>query len=857
MAEVTGSIGGQPVELDNAATEATLRQLLAAMNRQTQVLGQAMKAPPGGGGGGGGAGPGAAAAAAAAAANNNLGKSSSLASKAGGALSAAMGPLAKVAGVLGGVLGDLVASGVKTIGNLADFAGQLMDGTGGLSGFFGALKDLPFGLGAVAGLFEKIAKMQEAELKTYRDLTKAGVNFGGSLNDIRSTALGLGMTMDEYAGVIKKNQSALVMLGGSTNDGAMAFNKIAKQLRDSPMGEQLRGMGITGEEAAAGLGSYIKMTGARSKEELKNTTAIAESAGRYMKSLDALSQLTGESKEALEAKMAEEAQEAQFQSYLSTLDEKSREKAMEGLKESLARGGKGAAQAFKDQVQGLPPMTEAGQQFVAQSKAGADAVNTLANNVKDSTKTAEDQKKAGDALTVGLAKEHKERGTLNAALARSGGAAGDVANAQARAASQAHAAGTETVEQATAARKKIEEQQNKLAESAAGRAAEAEKAFKDMGAMIYGMLQPALAAIIPLMQDMAQSFMGFVKDNMPAIKKALTDVAEFATKFVKNMFSEDGRAKIVNDLTYYLKLMMIEVKKALLPKIMYSDADAEADKKKLDLEKQSYDKKAEAAQIEMENSKKLEALKVAKDEKERAKVEGEKAKAEADIKKLEDLKKGGTKLDSEQQKQLDEAQATLKKKQEILALSKDENAMKAAATAQGNASTLRSQGAAAADAAKDSGQSNRQDMTDWSAAGGLSGAKGGIFNGPESGYMVQMHGNEAIVPMDNLKASKTPLPDFNSLLAGAGGAMGDAANAQASASKGMDISSMFGDMAKSLGLPIGGAPSAQAGSSDNLLKELQTLNKQTTEMLRYMKLTHGESRDLVSNFKSLSGNLYT
>ena len=31
MAEVTGDLGGQPIQLNNAATEATLRQLLAAM----------------------------------------------------------------------------------------------------------------------------------------------------------------------------------------------------------------------------------------------------------------------------------------------------------------------------------------------------------------------------------------------------------------------------------------------------------------------------------------------------------------------------------------------------------------------------------------------------------------------------------------------------------------------------------------------------------------------------------------------------------------------------------------------------------------------------------------------------------
>jgi septal ring factor EnvC (AmiA/AmiB activator) len=31
MAEVTGDLGGQPIQLNNAATEATLKQLLAAM----------------------------------------------------------------------------------------------------------------------------------------------------------------------------------------------------------------------------------------------------------------------------------------------------------------------------------------------------------------------------------------------------------------------------------------------------------------------------------------------------------------------------------------------------------------------------------------------------------------------------------------------------------------------------------------------------------------------------------------------------------------------------------------------------------------------------------------------------------
>jgi hypothetical protein len=691
MAEVTGSIGSERVELNNAATEATLRAMLAAMNRQTAAL-SALRT--GGGAPGGGGTTQATQQQTAAtnqqtAATNQQTAATNQQTVATNAASKSLNALSKGAMILGGIVGDLVGGVAKTASNLTDFAGGLMDGKGGLSDFYGSLKDLPLGMGMVAGLFQKIAEMQEAELRSYRDLSKAGVNFGGSLNTIRMNALELGMTMDQYSGIIKKNQSAMAMLGGNTNTGAEAFTKMAKQLRESSMGEQLRGMGLDAEDAASGLASYVQMTGARSKDELKNTGAIAEAAGRYMKNLDALSQLTGESKEALEKKMQEEANEAQFQAYLSTLDEKGREKALAGMQEALARGGKGAAQAFKDQVQGLPPMTEAGQQFVAQSKAGSKAVNDLVANVKDSSKTVEDQKKAGDKLTFGMAQEAKAMGVANAALGRIGGAAGDVANAQARAMSQVAATGAKTEDEITAKRKEVEKAQDDLSRSAAARAAESEKAFKDMGAAIYGALQPALAMLTPIINELAQEFMSFVKSNMPAIKEAITKFATFVTNFAKDLFSEDGRKKIINDITYYMKLMLIEIKKAILPKIMYSDADAAKETAQLDAQKKAYDDKAEYARLANESAKRELTLQLdgndAKKEAARKEIEASKqaiadsaaklkngeitAKQHEDLKKKEqasiDLKSDALaalgpkgKLDEEKRKKLEQDQAT-------------------------------------------------------------------------------------------------------------------------------------------------------------------------------------------------------
>ena len=177
MADVTGRIGDQDVALDNAATEATLKDILAALKGQQSALSKLS-----GTAGAAGVNP-----QAIAAANKGLqqtGVASQAGALAGKAFGAAMNGLSKGAMLLGGVLGDIVAGGIQTGKNLMDLAGKMLDGGGRISDVMGAFKDLPV-VGVVAGLFEKLMQMQQAELETYRELTKSGVNLGGSLTDVR------------------------------------------------------------------------------------------------------------------------------------------------------------------------------------------------------------------------------------------------------------------------------------------------------------------------------------------------------------------------------------------------------------------------------------------------------------------------------------------------------------------------------------------------------------------------------------------------------------------------------------------------------------------------------------------------
>lgn len=589
MAEVTGFIGNEQVELNNAATEATLKQLLAA----TKAMNQSIVNMGNTGGGGAGA--------------NSAGAALTTVAKTGGLVSTLFTGLLGTLGLVVGAFAGLVGAFAPVVGNLIGFAGNLIQGTGSLSGFYGALTALPGPLGMVAGLFQKIAELQEQEFTAYKNLTQAGVNFGGSLTDIRQSALGLGLTLDEFSSFVKNNTEALQMMGGSTNAGAEAFVRLGKDLRNSNVGAELRGLGFSFEQVNQGMASYIAMSGGRTAEEMKNTKSLTAGAGEYLKQLDMLSQITGQSREELEKQQKEQAKNAAYQSYLQTLDEKGREKAMAAMNAALAKGGKGAADALQSKLLGLPPLTQEAQMFEAMAGKGAEALDGYVDVIKDSSKTMKDVDTTTGKLTVGLAKRGQEMGQqLGGALIAGGGAVGQFASMSIAAANELKNKGIDTEEKYAAYMAKIRDEQDARANSAAAKAGESANAFKSAGDAIYGMLAPAITAITPIINNLATEFMGFITNNMPAIKSAMISLVDMVSNFAKDLFSPAGQDKILNDIKYYFGLIMIEVKKSIMP--FYNEKDAKEDKAKLDAQKAALDKKAEESRAAM-NAKKAETKK--------------------------------------------------------------------------------------------------------------------------------------------------------------------------------------------------------------------------------------------------------
>jgi hypothetical protein len=482
MADVTGRIGNEEVEFNNAATEATLKMLLQATLASAKGSKEELNKI------------------AAMAAKAGLdGDSINQANQAVQATTPQMNALGKTAFTIGAAFG----AAEKDFQTLVKTGQQLAAGTAQASDVLSNLATmLPGPLGKVVQGFSALAAFQEGMLTQYQGLTKAGVNFGGSLTDLRMAASNSYLTMQEFSTLMSSNSATLSKMGGSVNDGAKAFSKASNELGASKLGTDLRALGYTSLEVNQGMMDYISISGGRNRKEMQDTDALAKGAGQYMEQLDGLAKLTGESREALAAKMKEDAANQAWQGYLLTLDVKDRDKASAARLEAEARGGKGAADALQAKLMGLPPMTEAGQKFVGTMQNGNKAIDGLAANVKDTGKTVDDVKKSGASFSAGLAQDGRNlKQVANAQIMA--GKDVELFGKALKATNDATRNNITSAEEQYAFEQKIVEESNAQKESEAKAAVESKKALEELGQGILKMVMPFVKMLLPVVNALA------------------------------------------------------------------------------------------------------------------------------------------------------------------------------------------------------------------------------------------------------------------------------------------------------------------------------------------------------------------
>lgn len=271
------------VEAKNAATEATLKELLKVMQgiqKNTKDIGKDDGKKDGGDDGGSAPG-----------------------SKAGEALG-------KLAAKVMPVIGGFAKLGESIISTVDDFA-KVGDSVENAAGVF---KKIPL----LGSLFSAVAGASVKVNDSFLKASSSGASFGGSVSKLAASASAAGMTMDQFGSLVARNGEGMLGFGGTTEEGAKRFAQVSKSLRATS--SDLYALGFSTEDINQGLANYGELMRKQGLARGMSDAQLASGAKNYLKEMDALAKITGEERSAKEAQAKALATDAQFQMAMAGKD---------------------------------------------------------------------------------------------------------------------------------------------------------------------------------------------------------------------------------------------------------------------------------------------------------------------------------------------------------------------------------------------------------------------------------------------------------------------------------------------------------------------------------------------------------
>jgi ElaB/YqjD/DUF883 family membrane-anchored ribosome-binding protein len=270
-------------------------------------------------------------------------------------------------GAIGGLIGSI---GQSVLG----LTKALFDGGDQLSDF---AQHIPL----IGSLITPFTQMLDNSISTFRDLSSVGAGFNNSITEMRMTAASLELNLDEMSNLVRNNSENFRLLGGTVTEGVNRFTAINRAVKATGNFSFLKNLGFTIEEVNEGIANYAALQSRMGRLQNMSVGQLAQGSTNYLVQLDRLAKVTGKSRKELEASMAAQAQDAGFRALANQLTGDSLENfrasmaLIDTLPADVAAGLKDLADGLPQTEEGIMVLTAAGPEIMEamrQVAAGAD-----------------------------------------------------------------------------------------------------------------------------------------------------------------------------------------------------------------------------------------------------------------------------------------------------------------------------------------------------------------------------------------------------------------------------------------------------------------------------------------------------
>ncbi len=178
--------------------------------------------------------------------------------------------------------------------------------------------------------------------KGFNDLSKAGASTAGGLEDVRDTAHQLGYSMremDGFVNLIASNAKNIKMFGATVGEGGKAFAKVAHELWYGDFGKGLQSLGIQLEEQRESALAYMTIMGRSGQLTKMNDQMLVKGTAEFVKELDLAATLTGTTRKQQEEARLNAQADAQFRAAMRVAVREKDEEKIAKLKSAETMAG--------------------------------------------------------------------------------------------------------------------------------------------------------------------------------------------------------------------------------------------------------------------------------------------------------------------------------------------------------------------------------------------------------------------------------------------------------------------------------------------------------------------------------------
>ena len=193
---------------------------------------------------------------------------------------------------------------------------------------------IPIVGGTLSNVFGSVAQAATSVSDAFVKSSGSGASFNGSIVQMTRAAGQAGMTLDAFAGFISSNGAAMVALGGTTADGAKRFGALSKSIRTNA--RDLYALGYSTADLNDGIAAYATNLRIIGRNENMSNKELVEGSKSYLKEMDLLAKITGETRKEKEEERKQLMNDIKFQAFASQLSVES-EKELQLLIQSYPK----------------------------------------------------------------------------------------------------------------------------------------------------------------------------------------------------------------------------------------------------------------------------------------------------------------------------------------------------------------------------------------------------------------------------------------------------------------------------------------------------------------------------------------